>query len=56
MPINLELIIGWLFKPLEGWTLTDWVVFSIEALLAIEIIYVIVVVIRGVMEAIENEK
>lgn len=56
MPINLELIIGWLFKPLEGWTLTDCAVFSIESILALIVVYIIVVIIRGALEALDNEK
>lgn len=51
--MNLELLIGWMFKPVSGYTFTDCVVICIESLILIGIIYLIAVILSGIFAAIE---
>lgn len=54
--MNLELLIGWMFKPVSGYTLTDCLVICIESLILIGIIYLVAVIISGVFATIELEE
>lgn len=52
--MNLELLIGWIYKPLYGYTLVDYLMCTIEISLLLCIIYGIGVLTGGILKALEE--